>query len=289
MTFDDYNTVVRPKVQGAWNFHIALIDQPLDFFVMLSSIAGVVGNRGQAAYAAANTFLDALASCRRRRGLPAVSLNLAAIEDVGYLAENSAKRSQVMKNLAGSSMCESELLALVEAAIEGKVGGDQCVTGLDFNNPSAMPFYACDAKFSILRDAALAKASGDEEPTDVVDLSVSQKLRRASDVGEAVGIVTDGLRGKLAGILMLSTEDVAIQQATTSITALGLDSLTAIELRNWIGKELEAHLQVLELLTSGLLQDLAVLVLKKTSLKGSWLGERGSSEEVLSSRTMIPA
>ncbi|KAH8903179.1 polyketide synthase [Coniochaeta sp. PMI_546] len=276
MTFDDYNTVVRPKVQGAWNFHTALINQPLDFFVMLSSVAGIVGNRGQAAYAAANTFLDALASCRRRHGLPAVSLDLAAIEDVGYLAENSTKRSQVMKNLGGSSMCESELLALVEAAVKGKTESDQCITGLDFSNPSAMPFYACDAKFSILRDAALA--SRDEVSTDSVDLSVSQKLRRATNVEEAVNIVTDGLRGKLATILMLSTEDVAIQQATTSITALGLDSLTAIELRNWIGKELEAHLQVLELLTSGLLQDLAVLVLKKTSLKGVWSEERGSTE-----------
>jgi acyl carrier protein len=278
MTFDDYNTVVRPKVQGVWNFHTALINHQLDFFLMLSSVAGIVGNRGQAAYAAANTFLDALATYRRRRGLPAVSLNLAAIEDVGYLAENSDKRSQVMKTLAGSSMCETELLALVEAAIEGKAESDQCITGLDFSNPSAMPFYASDAKFSILRDAALAKACGDGVPTDLEDLSVSQKLRRASNAEEAVDIVTDGLRGKLATILMLSTEDVAIQQATTSITALGLDSLTAIELRNWIGKELEAHLQVLELLTSGLLQDLAGLVLKKTSLKGVWSEERGSRE-----------
>lgn len=278
MTFDDYNVVVQPKVQGAWNFHNALIDQPLDFFVMLSSVAGVVGNRGQAAYAAANTFLDALANCRRRRGLPAVSLDLAAIEDVGYLAENSAKRSQVMKNLGGSTMCEAELLALVEAAIEGKGESGQYITGLDLDNPSNLPFYASDSKFSILREAVLAKESGDSLPTDLVDLSVSQKLRRASNMEEAVDIVTDGLRGKLAAILMLSTEDVAIQQATTSITALGLDSLTAIELRNWIGKEMDAHLQVLELLTSGLLQDLAVLVLKKTSLKGVWSGEGGSPE-----------
>ncbi|OIW25172.1 hypothetical protein CONLIGDRAFT_690934 [Coniochaeta ligniaria NRRL 30616] len=279
MTFDDYNTVVRPKVQGAWNFHTALLNQPLDFFVVLSSVAGIVGNRGQAAYAAANTFLDALATHRRRRGLPAASLDLAAVADVGYLAENSAKRSQVMKNLGGSSMRESEVLALVEAAVEGNCGDvDQVITGLDFENPSALPFYAVDAKFAILRDEALAKASGDEGAADAVDLSVSQKLRRAANVEEAVDVVTDGLRGKLAAILMLSTEDVAIQQATTSITALGLDSLTAIELRNWIGKELEAHLQVLELLTSGLLQDLAVLVLKKTSLKGVWSEERGSSE-----------
>jgi acyl carrier protein len=278
MTFNDYDAVVRSKIPGAWNFHTALLNQPLDFFVMLSSVAGIVGNRGQAAYAGANTYLDALASCRRRRGLPAISLNLAAVDDVGYLAENSAKRSQVLKNLAGSSMCEAEVLALVEAAIEGKVHGDQCITGLDFSNPSALPYYASDGKFSILRDAALAKGTADEGAADAVNLSVSQRLKRASSVQEAVDVVMEGLRGKLATILMLSTEDVAIQQATTSITALGLDSLTAIELRNWITKELEAHLQVLELLTSGLLQDLAMLVLKKTSLKWMGFGEQVANE-----------
>jgi acyl transferase domain-containing protein/NADPH:quinone reductase-like Zn-dependent oxidoreductase/acyl carrier protein len=275
MTFSEYDAVVRPKVRGAWNFHTALINEPLDFFVMLSSVAGIVGNRGQAGYAAANTYLDALAAYRRRHGLSAVSLDLAAIEDVGYLAENTAKRSQVMKNLAGSSMGEAELLALIEAAIEGKVQGNQCITGLDFSNPSSLPYYASDGKFSILREAALAKASGNEASGDAENLSVSQRLKRATSVQEAVDVVMEGLRGKLATILMLSTEDVAIQQATTSITALGLDSLTAIELRNWITKELEAHLQVLELLTSGLLQDLAVLVLKKTNLKWVGFGEQG--------------
>ena len=121
MAFQDWAMVVQSKIQGVWNFHRALTNQCLDFFIMLPSVADIVGNRGQAAYAAANTFLDALAAHRRRRGLAAVSLDLAAIDGVGYLAENAQRQSEVLKNLSGSTMSEAELLALVDAAIEGKV------------------------------------------------------------------------------------------------------------------------------------------------------------------------
>jgi len=68
----------------------------------------------------------------------------------------------------------------------------------------------------------------------------------------------------------MAQEDMEAQKTSMSITAFGLDSLNAIELRNWIGKELQAHLQVLELLTSGRLKDLAALVLKKSRLDWAW-------------------
>lgn len=71
-------------------------------------------------------------------------------------------------------------------------------------------------------------------------------MQRASSFEEAQDVVTGGLREKLAAILMVPAQVLESQQATMSITAAGLDSLNAIELRNWIGKELQAHLQVLE-------------------------------------------
>ena len=276
MTFEDYDTVLRSKVSGAWNFHNALLNTPLDFFVLLSSVAGIVGNRGQAAYAGANTFLDAFTRFRRRKGLAASSLNLTAVEGVGYLAENAAKQSQVLKNLSGSTMGESEVLALIEAAIVGKVGNacsDQCITGLDFEDASSLPYYASDGKFTHLRDAALAKSADVNASSSSTELPIAQRLQRASTAEEAQELVIIGLRDKLGAILMLPAEVLAAQQGMTSISAAGLDSLNAIELRNWIGKELQAHLQVLELLTSGGLPDLTALVLRKTRLSGAWSKE----------------
>ncbi|KAI1353772.1 KR domain-containing protein [Xylaria sp. FL0043] len=81
MTNEDYHQAVECKVRGTWNLHKASRDQPLDFFTMLSSISGVVGNKGQANYAAANAFLDAFAHYRQAQGRPANSVDLGAIED----------------------------------------------------------------------------------------------------------------------------------------------------------------------------------------------------------------
>lgn len=275
MTFEDYDAVLRSKVYGSWNFHKALLNTPLDFFIMLSSVAGIVGNRGQAAYAGANTYLDALAHHRRKNGLAASSLNLAAVEGVGYLAENAAKQSQVLKNLSGSVMDESEVLALVERVMFHRSDGDssirsQYITGLHFEDPSSLPYWAADGKFSHLRSAALAKGKDTNTSTSPAESQIAHRVQRASSFAEAQEIVTVGLRERLATILMVPTEVLESQQASMSITAAGLDSLNAIELRNWIGKALQAHLQVLELLTSGGVKDMAALVLKKTRLTGAW-------------------
>jgi hypothetical protein len=273
MTFENYETVLRPKVSGVWNLHNALANSELDFFIMLSSVAGIVGNKGQAAYAAANTYLDAFAHYRRRKGLTAVSLNLTAVEGVGYLAENIGKRSEVLKNLSGNVMSESEVLALVETAIAGKVAiatgacSDQCITGLDFDDPFSLPYYSSDGKFSHLRDTELSRSANGGIASASAELPIAHRLQQTSTVEEAQEVLTIGLRDKLSAILMLPVEVVEPQK---SITASGLDSLNAIELRNWVSKELQAHSQVLELLTGGGLRDLAALVLRKTRLKGVW-------------------
>lgn len=270
MSFRDYDDVVRSKISGALNFHNAYRDEKLSFFIMLSSVAGIVGNRGQAAYAGANTFLDALAAHRRRNGAAATSLNLTAVDDVGYLASSSGDRkSEVLKTISGSSMSEVEVLALVEAAVKGQIPDSQCITGLDLDNPASLPFWTADAKFRQIRDKALASSSSLGALASS-DASVAEKLKRVADIDEAVELVATELGHKLAAILMMAPEDMEAQKATVSMTAFGLDSLNAIELRNWIGKELQAHLQVLELLTSGRLADLAGIVLKKTRLVGAW-------------------
>ncbi|RMD41928.1 hypothetical protein DV735_g3244, partial [Chaetothyriales sp. CBS 134920] len=273
MSFDDYTTVVRSKISGAWNLHRALLGTPLDYFVALSSVAGIVGNRGQAAYAAANTFLDAFVQHRLQQGLPAASLDLTAVDDVGYLAENSSRQTQVLKNLSGSTMGESEVLALVKIAIDGNFQDSthgQYITGLDFSKPSNLPFYASDARFARLRSAAL-HAYGDATGFDeAADLPISVQLQQADSTQTALDLVTRELSKKLGSILMLSEEELALHNESTPITVFGLDSLNAIELRNWIGKELQAHLQVLELLSSGTPGKLASLILSKTKLEGPW-------------------
>ena len=80
--------VFAPKARGALNLHLATVDAPLDHFVLCSSLASTFGNPGQINYGAASAFLDGLAAFRRRRSLPALSYNLAAVSEAGMASRN---------------------------------------------------------------------------------------------------------------------------------------------------------------------------------------------------------
>ncbi len=87
MTLDQLDRAMQPKVVGAWNLHTATLDVPLDFFVLFSSVASVLGSPGQANYAAGNAMLDALAHARRAAGLPATAINWGPWAGSGMVAE----------------------------------------------------------------------------------------------------------------------------------------------------------------------------------------------------------
>ncbi|KAM0330219.1 hypothetical protein ACHAQA_004394 [Verticillium albo-atrum] len=265
MGFEDFDAVVRSKVAGGWNIHKSLLDTKLDFFIALSSIAGIIGNKGQAAYAAANTFLDGLVQHRRQQGLPATAIALPAMEDVGYLAENDERRSLVLKNLKGNTANEAELLALLTTAVTG-LAADSCddhlLTGLHIADSSRPPYPVADARFGSLMDAAGTSSQGSGQAA-----SIQQVVSRADCADQASEVIVKGLIEKLSAILMVQPADV---DPGSTVTAYGLDSLNAIELRNWISKELLAHLQVLELLTSATLTSLALLILNKSRIELSY-------------------
>ncbi len=86
MTEEQFLHPMRPKILGAWNLHTATRGLPLDFFVMYSSVAALLGSPGQGNYAAANAFLDALAHARTAEGLPAMSIQWGAFSAVGMAA-----------------------------------------------------------------------------------------------------------------------------------------------------------------------------------------------------------
>jgi hypothetical protein len=116
MSLDDYKASLAPKMRGTWNLHEKLSKEDLDFFIMLSSTAGIIGNASQAAYSAASTFLDAFADYRNNLGLPAVTIDLGMVSDVGYLAVNADLR-HMLEKLGLSSVYLPELLAMIKTAI----------------------------------------------------------------------------------------------------------------------------------------------------------------------------
>ncbi|KAL2265959.1 hypothetical protein VTJ83DRAFT_5311 [Remersonia thermophila] len=265
MTYEDYHEVIEGKVQGGWNLHRALADTPLDFFVAISSAAGAVGNRGQAAYSAANCFLNALVQHRRAQGLAASSLDLTAVSDSGYLAEDLEKAAEVARNLGSDTICEREVLALLAAAIDGTLATacqGHTITGMRIT-ATLRPFWTDDAKFKAMRIAAEEEAAALAASSGTTTVSFNAALRAAATRAEAEDAVCRGLVDKITSVLMMEKDELDV---TRSLSHYPLDSLVAIEIRNFITREFEANLQVLELLSSGSVQTLSKLVCDKSKI-----------------------
>lgn len=84
---------------------------------MLSSISGVIGNRGQAAYATANSFLDAFAHYRASQGLPGTAIDLGAVEEIGYIAEGPELQDMLESHGPSNALTKADALALVKLAV----------------------------------------------------------------------------------------------------------------------------------------------------------------------------
>ena len=101
MTIDKLQRVLKPKVHGSFYLDKIFSDDSLDFFILFSSVAAVVGNRGQSNYSAANAFLCGLAAQRRARGLAASVIHIGAIVGTGYLTRNVSQDTQDYLQKAG--------------------------------------------------------------------------------------------------------------------------------------------------------------------------------------------
>lgn len=174
--------MVRPRVEGAWNLHHCL--PGLDYFIMLASLSGIVGTRGQAAYAATNTFLDSFADFRRSQNLPASTIDIGAVEDVGYVAEAEQERQAVFSHVAHDRIQEKELFAMVQDAIvhasSRKEGDGQVMAGLKLVPGRPLPFWASDVRFS--HSVRGIQSTRGEGTSDTGAWQVGKELRHATTV-----------------------------------------------------------------------------------------------------------
>ncbi|RDL33235.1 Thiolase-like protein [Venustampulla echinocandica] len=259
MSHDDWIAAAGPKIQGSWNMH-ELLPQDLDFFIMLSSTSGIIGNPGQANYAAGNTFQNALSHYRQNKGMKATSIDLSAVTGIGYLAEN-ADNYEMRNPMMKMQITEDEIRHIFLAAVAGKTRGEtpmlaQLTTGIIGGEVLrsmmiSMP-WARDSKFMLLRkaDGQSGATTGTEDPTREAFVS-------ADSLAEAAGVVEMALVARLAKALFISPEDINIEQP---LHAYGVDSLIAVEVRNWVMKELKSDISILDILSPVPIHGLAMKI-----------------------------
>ena len=264
--YSDWTDVVRPKVNGAWNLHETLLHHNLDFFIMLSSISGVIGNRGQAAYAAANSFLDAFAHYRTSKGLPATAIDLGVVKEIGFVAERPELQAGLASLSGDATLNEMDVLALIKLAVTGQMdrhADHQCTIGLSFEHYDPKHpafFWASDARFSHLRRGAGAPEGSEGEGTSI---TTKQALKKARGLEDAIRVASEGLIGKLSAVLIVPADEISTEKA---VVALGLDSLTAVEVRSWIAREMDATISTLELMTGSSIKALAETIILRSKL-----------------------
>lgn len=251
MTFDDWRTSVAPKFRGSWNLH-CLLPKGMDFFLCLSSVAGIVGSGGQANYAAGNTYMDALAHYRVSLGEKATSLDLGWMESEGVVAECSFLSNSMAAGGSFMPISQAEFFALLDHYCNPHLDASspsatQAVIGLEI--PATMRtknwkerHWMQRRTFRQLHQMGLdnTNASAHETSIDYV-----AELRTAPSFEEAARIVQDCLLQKLTKSLSLPRDEVDTMKP---LHAYGMNSLLAVELRNYCAKELSADVAIFDLM-----------------------------------------
>jgi len=220
-----FTTVFAPKVKGAWNLHQLTQEQPLDFFVLFSSMASILGNPGQANYAAANAFLDALAPHRRALGLPGLAIGWGPWEDGGMWSAKGKRRRNQRNNGIGTISAEAgfecfERLLGEQRAYVAVLPVDWRELLRQFPPGSAPP---------VLEDLAKESDSGSQAGEVARDTQLLERIAAALP-SERLDIVTSFVSGQVVKVLGLdATRHLDPRQP---LNELGLDSLMAVELRN---------------------------------------------------------
>lgn len=282
MTHSDWLASLRPKIQGSHNLHTHL-PPSLDFLVLLSSIAGEGGMRGQTNYAAGNAYQDALARHRRARGLPAVCIDVTAVLGVGVVAENPELIAG-LKAAGVLSIQEAQLHRLLKAAITGHSSGgqrtpSQIITGVATGaylqrNAIQDPIWQHDARFTHTLKHGLSPTSPSPSSSPE-ETSLPLLLRSAPTLASATSALTHALATKLARALGVPVEDI---DASRPVSAHGVDSLVAVELRNWIQRRAGAAVSVFELMGAESVRGLAGRVVGRSGFLREGLRVRVGKE-----------
>lgn len=242
---------------------------------MTSSIVATVGTATQAAYSAANAFQDEFARFRLSQNLPATSLSLGLILEVGSVSK-AIGFQRLHQHNASYGISETEFLQLLEGALcQSSLSSAQAspFASLDSACPAQvvvglepgkfMPYVDEDrmndlvwlnnARFQAIRQAISDRArdrrlaeSGDGSSAGGAASSLAAKLRAASTVEERTHVARDAIKERLALLLSIDTEDI---DSGKPMAQYGFDSLVAAELRNWLIKSFGVEVTLLQLLS----------------------------------------
>ncbi|RMZ86790.1 hypothetical protein DV736_g5985, partial [Chaetothyriales sp. CBS 134916] len=279
MKWMDWVDANKPKVKGTWNLHEAFLGHPLDFFWLASSLVTVVDQPGQGNYKAGCTFIEAFCQYRHSLGLPASVLCICPIDDVGYVAENPhALRAS---KIQGLHFCgEREFLDCVEFSILNQspkeaerhndvecsyrtpwTSSGQLIMGLrselHLDDPKNPTNWRRDRRMGLYHNTPVK-----EESKLLSESKGLKQLLQNLQSGNAEGtLMEESVADFIAVEIGRKVNDFLLKRhakidVSLTPSEMGLDSLTAIELRRWFRQILGLQISVLRIMESASLTQL---------------------------------
>jgi len=220
-----FHRVLAPKVNGVDNLEYVLRGEPLDYFVLFSSVTTLIGNPGQGNYVAANAYMEGVARRQRQKGLPALAIGWGPITDVGVVARNEKLQSGLQKLTGVTGMRAREALELMAQALEQATDLPQ--TAVMTVSPNEGSFAA--ERLAVLRSPSYAAYLGASSRTgDGEGASIDlHALAAAEGLEAARRKIADVISAQLAHVLHLREDDIS---HVRPLGEIGLDSLMALEL-----------------------------------------------------------
>lgn len=252
---------MKPKMAGAWHLHQQTLGEPLDFFVLFSSIASLLGNPLQANYAAANAFLDSFAHYRRAMGLHALTINWGVLSEVGYVSRHTDIAGYLERQGYLSFAPEQALDTLGQLlrqdftqAMAARIDWQRWAT----SSPTAA------ASPRLLHFVPIAQGAT-ESPEDARSVST---FITASEPGAQQTQIETYLCERVGRVLGISKTKIKTQ-LDQPLTELGFDSLIAVELMTMLKVELSVEVPVVKLLQGVSITGLTALIAEQLPSTGA--------------------
>lgn len=238
LTSEKMHQVLAPKLLGAWHLHQATLTQSLslDYFVVYSSVATLLGNPGQANYVAANAFLENLVRMRCAMNMAGFFVAWGPIDDVGYLARNAEIKQSLTAKMGMPVLTSSQALAALEPLLmEKSIHG---VVISDLNTKTLKRLTAAGStKFELL----FSHHDDSDMQHDEMQMDIRQQI---ADGTLTEGAVVDMLTHEIGKILCMTPEKIDIHE---SLLNMGMDSLMGVELANAIEQSFGVSIPILAL------------------------------------------
>ena len=258
--------VIDPKTVGTRNLH-EYLPKDMTFFVILSSIISVIGNTSQANYGAGNSFQDAFARYRNDvLGLSTTSLNVGLVSDASHFTSEYTIEDYLAQygHMAAVQITKQELNVVLAAAMRGNTADGrkvpaQIIPGINNvlqRSGAVTSLWPMDRKF----DHRIADVANTENTSTV---SAQASLMSAISLTEATKVVEQALRSSVAASITAEPEDIDVEKPLSSY---GVDSLKAVEVRNWLYRELKCNVSVFDVLSPLPLETFAAKIAGKSKL-----------------------